>query len=105
MIGSRIAAAADDAGATLTRVDDPSALPGRDEVDLVLVDWSERQPDWAAVLSKWCVLAPADPRPRLVLFGPHVDLQAHADARAAGLGPMMARSKLIGSLAGLLKSP
>jgi hypothetical protein len=38
----------------------------------------------------------------VILFGPHVDLDAHAAARDAGLGPMMARSKLLSSLGELL---
>ncbi|MEO8246437.1 MAG: hypothetical protein ABI622_04875 [Chloroflexota bacterium] len=99
MMGSRIAAAADAAGASLLRVGEPSGLPPPDQADLVLVDWSERQPEWAAVISKWCALAPEHSGLRLILFGPHVDLDAHADARAAGLGPMMARSWLVSHLA------
>jgi hypothetical protein len=38
----------------------------------------------------------------VVLFGPHTDLAAHAEARAAGLGPMLARSKLLADLPTLL---
>jgi hypothetical protein len=38
-----------------------------------------------------------------VLFGPHADLEAHDDARASGLGPMMARSKLFASLPSLMR--
>jgi hypothetical protein len=57
----------------------------------VLVDWSARQPDWADALRRLS-------SPRLVLFGPHTDLEAHAAARDAGLGPMWARSKLLASL-------
>jgi hypothetical protein len=106
MMGSRIAAAADAAGATFLRADDPSQLPPPDHVDLVLVDWSERSPEWGPQLSKWCDLAPpSGPPPRVVLFGPHVDLEAHADARAAGLGPMMARSKLVARLPAVLSTP
>ena len=41
--------------------------------------------------------------PRLILFGPHTDLEAHADARAAGLGPMWARSKLVAELQALME--
>ncbi len=39
--------------------------------------------------------------PRLILYGPHTDLVAHAAASAAGLGPMLARSKLVASLPSL----
>ena len=44
MLYSRIDSAAIAAGATLIRIDTPSALP--DDLDLVLVDWSTRQADW-----------------------------------------------------------
>ena len=90
---SRIAAAADAAGIQLIRADAPAQLPA--ELDLILVDWSARRPDWAdALRSRRAV--------RIVLFGPHTDLAAHADARAAGLGPMWARSKLIADLPALM---
>jgi hypothetical protein len=61
----------------------------------VLVDWSARQPHWADALRRLS-------GPRLVLFGPHTDLEAHAAARDAGLGPMWARSRLLSGLASLL---
>jgi hypothetical protein len=93
MLFSRIESAAASAGATLVRVDSPSSLPS--DLDLVLVDWSAREPEWTDALR-------AISGPRVILFGPHVDLDAHAAARAAGLGPMWARSKLLTSLGGLL---
>ena len=40
---------------------------------------------------------------RVILFGRHTDLEAHADARAAGLGPMWARSKLVAELPQLMR--
>ena len=86
---SRIAAAADAAGTQLIRADAPAQLPV--ELDLILVDWSARRPDWADALR-------SRRAGRVVLFGPHTDLAAHADARAAGLGPMWARSKLVAEL-------
>jgi hypothetical protein len=92
MLFSRIESAATAAGAVLVRVDDPAAIP--DDADLVLVDWATRRDGWTGALS-------AVPG-RVVLFGPHTDLAAHADARAAGLGPMWARSKLIVELPTLL---
>ena len=88
MLYSRIDAAASSAGASLARVSSPSELP--DDLDLVLVDWSARRPDWADAL--------AGIDGRVILFGRHTDLEAHAAARAAGLGPMWARSKLISEL-------
>jgi len=86
---SRVAAAADDAATQLIRADDPARLPT--ELDLVLVDWSARRPGWADALR-------SRRAGRVILFGPHTDLAAHADARAAGLGPMWARSKLVTEL-------
>jgi hypothetical protein len=85
MLYSRIESAATAAGASLTRVDSPAQLPA--DLDLVLVDWSARQADWTDALG-------AVPG-RVILFGQHTDLEAHAAARAAGLGPMWARSKLL----------
>lgn len=97
LIGSRIAAAAEAAGADLLRVDHPRDLPSSG-LDLVLVDWTDRADDWGDALRGWCIQAPDS---RLILYGPHTDLDAHAAARAAGLGPMWARSKLVGVLGGL----
>jgi hypothetical protein len=93
MFYSRIDAAAAAAGAALVRRSTPADLPPN--LDLVLVDWSARRPDWAAALRE-CTGS------RVVLFGRHTDLEAHADARSAGLGPMWARSKLLAELEGLL---
>ena len=90
MLFSRIDSAATAAGASLVRVDTPDQLP--DDLDLVLLDWSARAPDWADVVRRRAS------RARVILFGRHTDLEAHADARAAGLGPMWARSKLVRGL-------
>jgi hypothetical protein len=94
MLYSRIDAAATRAGASLIRRDSPVDLPAGD-LDLVLVDWSARGRLWADHLIAWCAGAP---QARLILFGRHTDLEAHGDARAAGLGPMWARSKLLAEL-------
>ena len=94
MLYSRIAAAADDAGASLVRASAPCDLPS--ELDLVLVDWSARSADWADALRASGA--------RVILFGRHTDLEAHADARAAGLGPMWARSKFVADLPRLVNS-
>ncbi len=88
MLFSRIDAAAAAAGAELTRVSTPAELPP--DLDLVLVDWSARRSGWADALAAMDA--------RVILFGRHTDLEAHADARAAGLGPMWARSKLVAEL-------
>lgn len=94
MLFSRIEAAATAAGASLVRLDSPAGLRATN-IDLALVDWSARAPEWADALTAWRGRAPGA---RLVLFGRHTDLQAHADARAAGIGPMWARSKLVSEL-------
>lgn len=69
---------------------------------MLLVDWGDRAADWGDRIAAWCAGAPESARPRVLLFGPHVDLAAHAAARAAGLGPMLARSKLVADLPTLL---
>ena len=94
MLFSRIDAAATAAGVFLVRVDSPAQLPA--ELDLILVDWSARAPDWADALHRRTANA------RVILFGRHTDLEAHAAARAAGLGPMWARSKLVSELSDLV---
>jgi hypothetical protein len=95
MLFSRIEAAATAAGASLLRVDSPLELPQGEPFDLILVDWSARQTDWADALR-------ARTASRVILFGPHTDLEAHGTAREAGLGPMWARSKLVAVLPALL---
>jgi hypothetical protein len=102
LFGSRIANAAARAERAFLRADDPAGLPPPSSVQLVLVDWAERRSGWGEALAAWCAGAPQSKRPRLVLFGPHTDLVAHADARAAGLGPMWARSKLVADLPSLV---
>lgn len=99
---SRIDAAARAAGAELTSVDDPDRLPHPALVDVVVVDWAERGPEWGSVLAAWQQQGAAERRPRLVLFGPHVDLNAHAAAKRHGIGPVMARGKLFSSLDDIL---
>ena len=90
MLFSRIEAAATAAGASLVRVDSP-LLPADATFDLILVDWSAREPGWADALRRRTAS-------RVILFGPHTDLEAHAAAREAGIGPMWARSKLLTEL-------
>jgi len=93
MLFSRIESAARAAGAELARVDSPAAIPPGTE--LILVDWAAREPDWTEALRDRT-------GSRVILFGPHTDLEAHAAARAAGLGAMWARSKLVVELPRLL---
>jgi hypothetical protein len=92
MLYSRIESAARVAGAELARVDSPVDVPP--DADLVLVDWTAREAGWANALRA----SPA----RVILFGPHTDLDAHAAARGADLGPMWARSRLTRELPRLL---
>ncbi len=96
MLFSRIDAAATAASAHLVRVDSVDDLTDAVAFDLILVDWSERSATWASRLADR-----TDPRSRLVLFGRHTDLEAHRAARDAGLGPMWARSRLVGHLSEL----
>ena len=102
IFASRIIEAGIRAGTPVARIDDPAALPPPGSVRLLLVDWGDRSPDWGERLVEWCAHAPESARPRVMLFGPHTDLAAHAEARAAGLGPMLARSKLVADLPTLL---
>jgi hypothetical protein len=95
MIYSRIESAARIAGVELARVDDPHAIPP--DAELILVDWSARRDGWGAGLGARSG--------RVILFGPHTDLEAHAASRRIGLGPMWARSKLLAELPVLLRTP
>ena len=98
---SRIESAVIAAGGEWTRIDDVAGLPPASTVDILVVDWGARQPGWDAALTAWRADG-IDVNPNVILFGPHTDLVAHADARAAGLGPMRARSAFFSSLPGLL---
>ncbi|MEX0626542.1 MAG: hypothetical protein WD402_08355 [Chloroflexota bacterium] len=102
MIATRIADAGARAGVEVQRYDDPGQLPPASELTLVLVAWDERRPDWGEHLMAWSAAAAPSEAPRVVLFGPHTDLAAHAEARASGLGPMWARSKLLAEIKTLL---
>jgi hypothetical protein len=85
-------------------VDDPADLPPPVPEAVAFVDWGSRRPDWGASLGAW-VASAGSARPRLVVFGPHTDVEAHRAARIAGIGPMIARSKLVASLSEFLSSP
>lgn len=102
MIATRIADAGARAGVEVRRFDDPSQLPAKSGVSLVLVAWDERRPGWGERLVECQTGLPSARPVRIVLFGSHVDLAAHAEARAFGLGPMWARSKLVSALPALL---
>lgn len=98
IIASRILGQASSAGHDAQLVGEPSAMPPSTAVDLLFVNWADRGPEWGKKLVAW----QGGGRPRIILFGPHTDLEAHAAARAAGLGPMWARSKLVRDLSSLV---
>lgn len=98
IFASRVAAAAERHETDFRRIDTPVELPPPAAVRLLLVDWAERQPEWAEAIVGWA----GQGGPRVIVFGPHTDLAAHAAARDAGIGPMWARSKLFSSLDALL---
>jgi hypothetical protein len=102
MAATRIADAAAAAGHDAARVDAPDRLPNPSDIGLAFVDWDDRQPDWGASLRRWRDAA-GNPAPRILLFGSHRDVAGHREARANGLGPMLARSKLFASLPSLLR--
>lgn len=98
LLSTRILDAASAVGAPAERHESPRTLPPPQRTRLLLVDWAAREPDWGARLNAWKGVVAGPTQPRIVLFGPHTDLTAHADARAAELGPMWARSKLVSEL-------
>jgi hypothetical protein len=97
---SRIASVAELHHVPFRRIDSPDQLPPDDDV-LLVVDWGERDARLGQSLREWIAARPAS---RCLLFGPHVDRQAHADARGLGLGPVVARSALIQKLNRLVSS-
>jgi hypothetical protein len=100
----RIADAAARLGVELRRVDDPGQLPEPATLAIVFVDWADRGPGWGERLRAWRDAAAEEERPRLVLFGSHVDIEAHDEARRLGIGPVMARSAFVGRVGQLLRS-
>jgi len=98
LVATRIADAFASAGRELLRLDKPSQLRGLDGISLVLVDWDQREPGWTEDLAAWVDRHKDAEAPDVILFGPHADLAAHAAARASGLGPMWARSKLFAEI-------
>lgn len=101
---SRIDSLVARAGGSLVRVGAPDQLPSAGDVDLLVVDWGDRQPDWGAAILAWRDGGEQGHRPRVVLFGPHTDLASHGAARDAGLGPMRARSAFFTALPVLLET-
>lgn len=99
---SKIESAVRAAGGTLVRCDTVGELPDPATVELLVVDWGSRRDDWAADIVAWRGSSVGTP-PRIVVFGPHTDLDAHAAARAAGLAPMRARSAVFNDVASWLR--
>ncbi len=102
MFSTRIEDAARRSGASTIRVSAPAELPEPRTLDLVFVDWSERKPTWGQDLGHWLEGGAGAGRTRIILFGSHTHLDAHAAAREARLGPMWARTKLLAGLGDLL---
>lgn len=105
ILASRILGQASAAGHAAELVAGPSALPPAETLDLLFVNWGDRDDSWGGALNAWRDASAATARPRLVVYGPHTDLEGHAAARAAGLGPMLARSKLVAILPDVLEAP
>ncbi len=89
------------ANGSFARYDDPRELGDATGVDLLVVDWGLRRDDWGEMLTAWRGAQGAR-TPEVVLFGPHTDLEAHRAAKAAGLGPMKARSAFFSALPEIL---
>jgi hypothetical protein len=94
IMASRIEEAARRASVEFSRVDGPDDIPVVDEAMVVFVNWAEREPGWGHALSDWQLRASGRTDARLVLFGPHTELEGHAEARRHGIGPVFARSQL-----------
>lgn len=103
IIASRILDQAAAAGHVAKLIEEPSALPPARSVDLLFVNWADREEWWGDAIRRWRSDGPAAADQRLILFGPHTDLEAHAAARTAALGPMLARSKLVAALHSLMR--
>ena len=95
MFAARIIDAAARARVEVRLLSDPAALPSPDEVSLLLVDWNDRREAWGEELTRWVRSGGDAVVPRLVLFGSHTDLAAHAEAKRHGIGPVMARSAFV----------
>jgi len=102
MAATRIADAASAAGYDAARVDNPELLPSASDIGVAFVDWDDRQPGWGPSLRRWRDTA-GEAGPRVLLFGSHRDVAGHREARASGIGPVLARSKLFVSLPSLLR--
>jgi hypothetical protein len=92
---SRISTVAARAGRTvryIRRLDDLNDLDG---YSLALVDLDAEMDVLAAIACLATLKAP-------IAFGPHVDTERRKDARAAGAGRVLAKSKLVAELPSLM---
>jgi hypothetical protein len=92
MFFSRILSVAAAMETACTRYERLEDLPRLRPSDLLVVAWDERAPDWAAALAAGDIGKPGGPQ--LLLCGPHTDIAAHLEARAHGIGPVVARSRV-----------
>jgi hypothetical protein len=99
ILASRIEAIAVQSGAAFSRIDHPGQLPAADGTVLAVVDWAERGDGWGEALHAW---RRSDTGARLLVVGPHLDADGHAEAKRLGIGPVRARSALERQLKGLL---
>ena len=98
LFGSRIADLVARSGRPFIRVDGPEDLPDPEALAVVLVDMSDRGRDWEDRLRAWYAASADIAAPRVILFGSHKDLAAHAAARTLGHGPMWGRSRILADL-------
>ena len=99
MFASRIAAIAAEAGIPDERVDDPAAVTAA-APDLVVLEWDDRAPHWAATVAGWTTAPDGADGPRVIAAVSHRDVAGIREAREAGIGQVVARS----GLAAILRS-
>ena len=97
---------------TLKRIGCPGAIDGRADLfqktvrsqlpALVLIDMGIRGVDWAETVRGLRADPALAPVP-IVAFGPHRDLEARELALAAGCTEVVANSKLVGDLPGIIR--
>lgn len=103
MFGSRIRAAAQQAGVSAVFVRAPADLLERAATaDLVLLDLETRWLDVPAAINALKGAAPTAAVP-IVVFGSHVEGEALSAAREAGADRVLARSAFVKLLPGLLR--
>jgi CheY-like chemotaxis protein len=104
MISSRIDPLAAAAGARVTTLRSPEAIPESGPYDLVLLDLQTTSADAATLVAKTREMLAAiqDTPPPTVAFGPHVATQRLDDAKAAGAAEVISRGGLLGGFQAVL---